>query len=54
MKQYKDYMEYMEEKAISRHDPTPRPFVWHIRKRVNADGTETEVSRKKLYHSVLG
>ena len=52
-KTYKDYIEEPKQGSISRHEGTPWPFSWHIRKRVNADGTETEVSRRKIYDSIL-
>ena len=53
MSRYKDYIENPELISITRNEPTPRPFSWHIRKRINRDGTETEVSRKKIYDTIL-
>lgn len=56
MKKYQDRMEASYESgpvALGRHDPTPWPFAWHIREEVHADGTKTEVSRRKIYDSIL-
>lgn len=50
---YKDYIEEPEIPILSRNDPIPLGFVWHVRKRVNPDGTETEVKRTKLYNDIL-
>ena len=53
MKKYQDRMEIPELVSCGRYDPTPLPFTWHIREEIHEDGTKTEISRKKIYDTIL-
>ncbi len=53
MKKYQDRIELPELVSLGRYDPTPRPFMWHIREEIYEDGTKTEFSRKKVYDTIL-
>ena len=37
--------------VVSRFDPTPEPYILHIREQFNDDGTVTTIHRKRIYDS---